>query len=92
MAGNGNDQVRLVRTVRTGAYKEVRVRTNTYRGTPMLDIREFFADDNDEWRPSRKGVCFRAELVGEIIEGLNELQSQLGAAQSEDERDGQEAA
>ena len=92
MTGNGNDQVQMIRATRVGAYREIRVRSSVYRGTPTLDIREYFMDDAGEWQPSRKGVCFKLALLGELLEGLNELQSQLAAEQAEDEPGEQEAA
>lgn len=35
-----------------------------------IDIRTFWADDEDEWRPSKKGIAIPVELAEEVAEAI----------------------
>lgn len=35
-----------------------------------IDIRTFWLDDSDEWRPSKKGIAVPIELAKEVAEAM----------------------
>lgn len=35
-----------------------------------VDVRTFWADDEDEWRPSKKGIAIPVELAREVAEAI----------------------
>lgn len=35
-----------------------------------IDIRTFWLDDSDEWRPSKKGIAVPIELAKEVAEAI----------------------
>jgi hypothetical protein len=62
---------RLLATIRKNAREEIRISRSEFKGYDIVHIRVWFKDhDTGEMRPSRHGLAFRAELVDEVIEGL----------------------
>lgn len=47
--------------------KRVTKGTRTY-----IDVRTFWLDDTDEWRPSKKGIAIPIELASRIAEAIEE--------------------
>ncbi len=60
------------------------VERKTYKGTEVGDIRTWYVDDpsSPEWKPTRRGVCFRVELFPDVLAALGEI------APAEDEDNG----
>ncbi|OHT06973.1 Activated RNA polymerase II transcriptional coactivator p15 [Tritrichomonas foetus] len=56
------------------------VQISKFKGKVRVDIREYYADDNDEWKPTKKGLSLDAtqwgklcSLMGMINEAIEEL-------------------
>lgn len=59
---------KLLGIVDKNSRERIEVRAAEYEGHPYIDIRTYWkGKDGDSWRPSRKGVTLRPELVGELI-------------------------
>ncbi|MBU0710948.1 transcriptional coactivator p15/PC4 family protein [bacterium] len=52
---------------------QIRISRDDYQGKEYVDIREFFLAEDEEFRPTKKGVKFSLDLLDEIIDGLSEL-------------------
>lgn len=37
-----------------------------------IDVRTFWLDDDDEWKPSKKGIAIPIELAEEIAEAIHQ--------------------
>lgn len=55
--------------------ERVRVAINEYQGKTYLDIRQFFENQEGEWRPTQKGVTLPLEAIPEMIEALQALEN-----------------
>ncbi len=54
--------------------EQIRIEVNEFRGQDLVDIRVYYQDqDSGEWKPSKKGIAFRVELLPEVIEALQAL-------------------
>lgn len=54
--------------------EQIRIEVNEFRGQDLVDIRIYYQDqDSGEWKPSKKGIAFRVELLPEVIEALQAL-------------------
>ncbi len=59
---------RLLGTVDKNSNVRIEIRACELEGHPFLDIRQFWrTSPEEEWRPSKKGVTLKPELVGELI-------------------------
>ena len=47
--------------------------TNTVSGDVSVDIRRYYTDDNDEVKPTSKGIRLNTELIPDLIEVLASL-------------------
>lgn len=74
MAYNANNEERKelakVQKNSRGEYIVAAEITNKNTGNVSIDIRQFYTDDNDELKPTSKGVRFSAEMLGEVVAGL----------------------
>jgi hypothetical protein len=46
---------------------EILLSLEKYRGIPILNIRFWFKDDNDKWRPGRQGIALHVNRIDEIL-------------------------
>ena len=46
----------------------LRVSAEEYKGRKYVDVRLYFATDEGEWKPTKKGVTIQPEKVEEFIE------------------------
>ena len=65
MAMNKNT---LLGVVDKNSRERIEVRAAEYEGHSYIDIRTYWrSGDEDEWRPSKKGVTLKPGLVGDLI-------------------------
>lgn len=51
----------------------IKVQKRTYKDHEFVDIRLFFKDSEGNWKPTKKGITFKPEMIDEIIEELEKL-------------------
>ena len=62
---------KLLGTVDKNSREQIQVQAAEYEGHPYIDVRIYWrTQDDDRWKPSKKGVTLRPELVGELIAAL----------------------
>lgn len=68
--GDGDDK-RLYGTVEKGRATRLEVYGATYQGRERLHIREHYLDDDEEWRPTKKGFTLAdADQIALLIDTL----------------------
>lgn len=50
--------------------EKIRIQRTNYKGKDLLDIRVFYEAENGEWKPTKKGITFKVELLEDIISAL----------------------
>lgn len=63
---------RLIKAIERGPGQQIHIRLTTFRGREYLDLRNFYLDDNEEWKPTKKGVAVPVELYDELMAALKE--------------------
>ena len=51
----------------------IRVSEKEYLGHNFFDIRQYYKNDEGEFKPTRKGVTFSHDLLEEVIDELKKL-------------------
>jgi hypothetical protein len=64
----------LVKAIEKGMGGRIHVRLSRFQGRDYLDIRNFFQTDEEEWKPTRKGIAIPIELYDELMEALKEAE------------------
>ncbi|HAR62283.1 MAG: hypothetical protein DKM50_12775 [Candidatus Margulisiibacteriota bacterium] len=50
------------------------VTTTEWRNNHYFDIREYYVDDGDEWKPTKKGVRLSVEFLPELMDMLKKVE------------------
>lgn len=63
----------LIREFQKNASEKVRVERGYYRGIDIISFRIYFNAGvaKDDWRPSRKGISMRVDLLPEIKKAID---------------------
>ena len=48
-----------------------------YQGVQFIDLRQYFQNDDDQWCPTKKGVTFSVDQIGELKEAVDKLVAAL---------------
>jgi hypothetical protein len=59
----------LIASVTKNARERIEIRLREYEGYPFVDLRVFY-EDGAEYKPTRKGLGIRPNLIRAVIEGL----------------------
>jgi len=57
--------------------EEVRILRREYHGLQLFDLRVYFRDTGDTWKPSKKGLCLGVDRLDELQAGLDALRKAL---------------
>ncbi len=71
---------RVIKAIERGPGQQIQVRLTTFRGRDYFDLRNFYLDENDEWRPTKKGIAVPVELYDELMAALREVGEALEGA------------
>jgi len=50
--------------------EKIFVKKVTKGNRSYIDVRTFWLDEDDEWKPSKKGIAIPLELAGEVVEAI----------------------
>ncbi|OPY70105.1 MAG: Transcriptional Coactivator p15 (PC4) [Syntrophorhabdaceae bacterium PtaU1.Bin034] len=53
----------IIGEIERGETEVVRVSTEEYKGRKYVDVRIYFANDEGEWKPTKKGVTIQPDKV-----------------------------
>lgn len=49
------------------------IESSEYKGHDLVTLRIYFLSREEEWLPTKKGVTFKREQLGEVLEALNKI-------------------
>jgi len=52
------------------------IESSNYKGHDLVSLRIYYLADEDEWRPTKKGITFRREQFDEVMDALNKLKNE----------------
>jgi len=52
------------------------VEDSEYKGQELVSLRIYFLSKEDEWLPTKKGVTFKKDQLGEVLEALTKIKDQ----------------
>ena len=66
---------KLLGVVDKNSRERIEIRAAEYQGHPYIDIRTYWrSGEEEDWKPSKKGVTLKPELVGELIAALRKAE------------------
>ncbi|MDA8585564.1 PC4/YdbC family ssDNA-binding protein [Rhodobacteraceae bacterium] len=66
--------------VQKNAREELRVERQDYCGHGLINFRAWYDDRTDEYRPCKRGIAFKAEVLPEVLDLLHGFIDQRRAA------------
>lgn len=71
----------LIAVLSRSPTQQIQVRLNEFKGKRYLDLRTFYFDEDEEvYKPTRKGVSIPVELFEELKAALAKVEAHLEAA------------
>jgi len=67
----------LVKAIDKGLGNRIHIRISKFRDRDYLDIRNFYEDDNGEWKPTRKGIAVPVDLYDDLMAALGEAKPEI---------------
>lgn len=67
----------LIAQFEKNATEVVRVSLTEYRGRKLVDMRVYYADDEGQYRPTKKGVSLSVDVYPDLKRALLELEKVL---------------
>ena len=67
----------LIREIPKNSQEIIKLSITEFKGKPYGDLRVYYRDDNDEWRPTRKGLTLAPDLIPEVRAGIEELEQAM---------------
>ena len=53
----------------------IRVEDTEYNGHLLVDVRVYYLPSGtEEWKPTRKGISIRRDLLGQVVDTMRQLQ------------------
>ncbi|HEW92656.1 MAG TPA: transcriptional Coactivator p15 (PC4) [Thermotogaceae bacterium] len=63
----------------------IRISVDKYAGKDIINIRVFYDPGTGEYRPTRKGLAIRVEMLDDLIDALNKIREEIEINDGEDE-------
>jgi hypothetical protein len=67
----------LIATIKKNATEEIPISLTRYRGYELLDVRIYFEDDQGIWRPTKRGLTVRLEMLPDLLKALGRVRGEL---------------
>lgn len=72
------DEAKVVHSFPKNPLEEVRASLTVYKGKQYVDLRIYYKGDDDEFRPSKKGLTLALDLFPELEEAVAKLKEAIG--------------
>ncbi len=60
----------LVQAIDKTLGNRIHVRISEFKDRDYLDIRNYYEDENGEWKPTRKGIAIPVEFYDELVASI----------------------
>ena len=81
-----------IATIKKNAREELRVTLENYNSHDLLNLRIWFQAEDGTMRPGKQGLALRVHLIPELLEAIQRAQISVFGADSQEQRDADEAA
>jgi len=67
----------LIHSFQKNATEEVRISLTEYLGHKLIDIRVYYQGENNEYRPTKKGLSISVDKFSELQEAVKNIEKTL---------------
>jgi hypothetical protein len=65
---------RIIKEIAKNKSETIVVSEKEFRGNSYIDIRVFYRDENEELKPTKKGVMIKKDILPEFKEAINSIE------------------
>jgi hypothetical protein len=65
---------RIIKEIAKNKSETIVVSEKEFRGNSYIDIRVFYRDENEELKPTKKGVMIKKDILSEFKEAINSIE------------------
>lgn len=67
----------IIEKFQKNSFEEIQISFNQYNENYLIDIRVFYKDDNDEYKPTKKGISLNVKLFPELEKAVQKVKEFL---------------
>ena len=71
------DNCQVIGEIPITTHQIIRVQTGEFRRKPRIDIRQYFLDDDDTFRPSQRGVAVPMDEIDKLLEFIQKAKETI---------------
>lgn len=68
---------KVVASFKRNPTEEVRAGIKEFKGRNYIDIRIYYLDDKEEWKPTRKGISLSTEYMPQLKQAVEAVEREL---------------
>lgn len=73
---------KLIKEIEKNSSNKIRVSLTDFKGHDFVDVRVYYEDEDGEYKPTKKGIALKPEVIPEVIEALQKAEKELKNTQS----------
>ena len=67
------DESKTIHTFDKSTVEQIRISLNKFKGAEYVDVRIYYKASDGEYKPTKKGVTFKPDMVSELEEAVEKL-------------------
>ena len=67
------DESKTIHTFDKSTAEQIRISINKFKGAEYVDVRIYFKSSDGEYKPTKKGITYKPDLVSELEEAVKKL-------------------
>ena len=73
---------KVIRDIEKNSSNKIRISLTEFKGNNFVDLRVYYEDEEGEYKPTKKGVALKPELIPQVIEALQEAEREFKAGKN----------
>lgn len=70
----------IVTEMKKNSKERIRFTVEDYRGIPVVNVRVWYLDENDTWKPGRQGLAMDVKKIREFSKAIIKVRKEAVAA------------
>ena len=68
---------KVIKDIEKNASNKIRISLTEFKGYDLVDLRVYYEDEEGEYKPTKKGIALKPEMIPLVIEGLQEAEKEI---------------
>jgi hypothetical protein len=68
---------KVIKDIEKNASNKIRISLTEFKGYDLIDLRVYYEDEEGDYKPTKKGIALKPEIIPQVIEGLQEAEKEI---------------